>query len=363
MADAAVRLLKARAASLGLDPVGIAGAGPFREEEALLRARAAAGLHAPFTPRDPALRCRPELILPGARSLIAAALPYYEPFPKMQGVRGGEPRGVVARYAWGLDYHRILAERLGRLAAWLDEAVPGSASRVLVDTGPLMERAVAVRAGLGWVGKNTCLLTPRHGSWVVLGVIVTTAALPPDRPMESRCGECDLCLRACPTGALLAPGVLDHRRCLSYITQMKGVVPEPFYKRLGRRVWGCDTCQAVCPHNRVASGDGIATGDGEGRAAEAVPLERARPALIGLLEIGEEDFAAAWGETALAWRGRQVLRRNAAIALGNALAGAHPPATVARAVAALRRALGEDEPGLRAAAAWALARLERLRPS
>ncbi len=361
------RLVKTEATRLGLHAVAIGGAEPFRAEEEILRVRAAQGMRVPFTPRDPALRCRPERVLPGARSLITVALSYYRPFPRREGgAQGDEPRGVVARYAWGRDYHVILQEKLGLLASWLGELAPGTASRVLVDTGPLVERAAAVRAGLGWVGKNTCLITPRFGSWVVLGVVITTAALAWDRPLADGCGNCDLCLRACPTGALVAPGVLDHRRCLSYVTQMKGVVPAEFRARVGRRVWGCDTCQVVCPHNRdLQRGNARTPGDGPGGpgedGTEAADFRQVRPALVHLLGISEEEFRAEWGHTAIAWRGRAVLRRNAAIALGNALAGGQESAVTARAVAALGAALEDDDPGVRAAAAWALGRLLRNR--
>lgn len=345
-------MIKTRAAALGLDAVALADARPFDAERETLLRRRDLGLESPLEPSDLEDRCRPERWLPGARTLLTAALSYYRPHPRPRaGERGGPPRGVVARYAWGEDYHRVLKEKLERLAEFITSAVPGAAAAVLVDTGPPVERAAAVRSGLGWLGRNCCLITPAAGSWVSLGEIVTTVPLDPDPPFPggtaAGCGACDRCLRACPTGALVAPGVLDHRRCLSYASQMKGTIPRELRAALGRRVWGCDTCQEVCPRNREAirgRGGAREGAGGEGPAA----LERVRPRLTDLARMAQGEFRRAFGRTAAAWRGRHTLRRNALVALGNA----RDPATLP----VLTRALGDPRPEIRLHAAWAMGR-------
>lgn len=337
------RELRAAAARLGFVALGVAEARPFAAEREVLLRRRRLGLESPFEPQDVERRCSPQRVLPGARSLVVAAASYYRPYPVLPGgERGGPPRGVVARYAWGEDYHGTLRERLLELARLIERRVPGARCAVLVDTGPLVERAAAARAGVGWIGRNCCLIVPGAGSWVLLGEVVTTVPLPPDPPLADGCGDCDRCLRTCPTGALAAPGVLDHRRCLSYATQMKGAVPRGLRPALGRRVWGCDTCQEVCPHNRRRALAWTA-------AAGAPPdPERVRPRLAELACLDGPTFRRAWAATAAGWRGRHVLRRNALVALGNA----RHPATLPVLAAALR----DPRPELRLHAAWALGR-------
>lgn len=355
--------LKEIARRIGLDLVGIAGAAPFAAEEEALRQRAARGLVTPFVPADPAERCRPELALPGARSIVSAAASYYHPFPRLPATG---PVGEVSRYAWGADYHRILGGKLDLLAGWLRER--GAACRVMADTGPLLDRAVARRAGLGWIGKNGCLITPRYGSWVFLGEIVTTAELAPDPPFTADgCSGCDLCLRACPTGAIVEPGVVDHRRCLSYVTQMKGAIPPHLRPALGRRVWGCDTCQAVCPPNRrlarrlARCPTPRQGGDRHPANPEFAPRSplQVRPPLATLLEMDNSRFRGVYAATAMGWRGRKTLQRNALVALGNALAGAGRtrPDAVRPLLPALDRALRDERAEIREHAAWALDRI------
>ncbi len=366
--------LEARAVALGL-AVGVAEARPFAAEEALLASRRAAGLEGSFEAGEPAIRARPEALLPGARSLVVAAMPYLRPFP-------GRPhppwlRGEVAAYAWDEDYHRVLARRLAALAETLGGAAPGARHRAGVDAWPLLERAAAARAGLGWIGRHACLITPRWGSWVVLGALLTTASLepdPPGPPPGSGCGDCRRCMAACPTGAIVAPGVVDHRLCLAHATQAPGYLPHPLRAALGRRVWGCDTCQRACPYNK-ASAPALAAAAAPVIAAAPVvaaapavaapwasgeppPAERARPYLPELAVMGAGEFRRRFGGTAGAWRGRGPWRRNALVALGNALAG---PAELPRqaredALSAFRRALAAGGPVLRAHAVWGLLR-------
>jgi len=288
-----------------------------------------------------ARRADPTLILPGARSVVCVAVNYNPgPPPPARPLHGR-----VSRYAWGQDYHGWMAERLEALAALIRAEVGGDVrTRAYVDSGPLLERALAVQAGLGFIGKNTCLVHPRLGSWLFLGEILLEAELPPTGPaMPPRCGTCTRCLDACPTGALVAPYRLDARRCLSYLTiELKGSIPPSLRPLLGDRIFGCDTCQEVCPWQRFARPTGVAA------FGVSVP-ERAAPLLTELLSLDEAGFRERFVGTAILRLGRGRLLRNVAVALGNA---GDPGA-----VPALRAALSDPDPLVREHAAWALRRL------
>ncbi len=344
----------------GLPIWRVASADPFEEEKAILRDRQDAGIEIPFCKGKPEERCDPGRLLSGARSIICFALPYNQSFasiPKDTRSQGAPDvlRGEISRYAWGQDYHEVFGSRLRQLVSFLKERYPDEGFYISVDTGPLIERAAARRAGLGWIGRNCCLITPEAGSWVFLGLVLTTLHLEPD-PVDrwgegfgSGCGDCDRCLKACPTGALIAPGVLDPQRCLAYVTQMKGSVPVELRGRMGRRIWGCDTCQAVCPHNRSLGG--VVAIPEEFRPRR---VEEARPSLNWLASMDNRSFKGVYGDTAVAWRGRKVLRRNALIAMGNA--------APADALPTLAEALGDQRTDIRVSAAWALGRLAATHP-
>ncbi|HET7559995.1 MAG TPA: tRNA epoxyqueuosine(34) reductase QueG [Limnochordia bacterium] len=332
--------LKAHAASLGIDHLAVAPAHVAPGDAALLAALKADGRYPPFCETDIARRTDPNAILPGAKSIVMVALSYLTDDPAHPPRPDDKPRGWISRYAWGRDYHHILGAKLDALAAFLAEHAPGAQSKPYVDTGPLLERGTAERAGLGWFGKNGMIYVPGHGSWVFLGAMLTTAELDFDPPRRKQCGSCDRCMRACPTGAIIGPYHVDAGRCLSYITQMPGIIPREFRRPMGRMIWGCDICQAACPWNWEAQ----PTNRPEFRPSERVG---ARPDLIKLLSITKGEFRAAFGETAMAWRGKKTLQRNACIALGNI----KDP----RAVEPLGERLQQDaNAGVRAAAAWAL---------
>ncbi|HSU67259.1 MAG TPA: tRNA epoxyqueuosine(34) reductase QueG [Tepidisphaeraceae bacterium] len=197
-------------------------------------------------------RTDPRTYVPGAKSVICVAMNYHvtlEPVPEPER----EHHGRIARYALGEDYHELLKSRLHALADWLREAVPGAQTRACVDTAPVMEKEFAARAGVGWLGKNTCLISPKIGSWLLLGEIVTTALLPIDEPATDHCGTCTRCIDACPTNAITAPYQLDARRCISYLTiEHRGPIAPELQPQIGDWLYGCDICQDVCPHNRKA---------------------------------------------------------------------------------------------------------------
>ncbi|MFO7318483.1 MAG: tRNA epoxyqueuosine(34) reductase QueG [Limnochordia bacterium] len=332
--------LKAYARAIGIHSLGIGSAAPFPEEAALLESMREEGTYPAFTERDPALRTRPGRWLKNAASVIAIAVSYHSQEHHHPPARG-ELRGLVSRYAWGRDYHPVLKEKLDAVVSFLSQRVGRPvAFAPFVDTGPPVERAVAVRAGIGWFGKNACIYTPRHGSYVFLAQVVTDVELEPDPPVSRACGPCDRCIRACPTGAIERPFWVNPYKCLSYITQMPGMIPKEYRKAMGRRLWGCDVCQIVCPWNWEAEKEGdpaFSAGEGEGP----------RPELIPLLTMSNAQFRARFGRTAMGWRGKKTIQRNACICLGNI---GDP-----RAVPALADRLHRDpKPVVRASAAWAL---------
>jgi epoxyqueuosine reductase len=273
--------------------------------------------------------------------VVVLTTAYRHPWPaRPEGLRGR-----VSRYASGRDYHRVIQRRLRKLRRAIVEWRPGTHVYASVDTGPVMEKAWAQRAGLGWVGKHGNLLTRDRSSWVFLSVLALDVALPPDAPHPEHCGTCDLCIRACPTAAIVSPGVVDARGCIANHTiEHDGVVPEPLRAGHGDWVFGCDDCQDVCPWNRFAD----ANADGDPHFAPTP--ERAFPDLVALLHMSTADFDAHFQGTPLARAGRPGLSRSAALALGNA--------GDVSAVPALVNTLAYDAHApTRAHAAWALGRL------
>jgi len=281
----------------------------------------------------------PGALLAGARSVLCVAVAYAHPEPVFPTPLSGR----VSNYAWSSDYHGRMRAVLARIAAALDDAAGSPVTHVACDTAPLAERAFAARAGLGWVGKHTNLIAPGLGSFIFLGEIVTTLEIPPDAPLRKTCGSCTRCVTACPTGALRGDYTIDASRCISDLTQRTDAVPREMRALIGDWVWGCDLCQLVCPPTRNAS-------PRADRAFEPLGRDRARPSLVELLALRSGDFKRRFRGTAMGWRGGAVLRRNAAIALGNALDRSTVPA--------LERALASDpHPLVRGHAAWALGRI------
>jgi epoxyqueuosine reductase len=308
--------IKREARALGFDAVGIARVAPG---EAALPARLGRrltdwlrrGCHGTMAwmARDPQRRADPRLVLPGCRSVVSVGLNYFT------GDRPdeGPGRGRIARYAWGRDYHEVLGERLARLEARVRALAPGVATRRYVDTGPVMEKAWAQEAGLGWIGKHANLVSDRFGSWLLLGEILTTLELSPDEPGADLCGSCTLCLRACPTGAIVEPYVVDARRCLSYLTiEFRGpaeAIPEDLARGLGNRIFGCDDCLDACPYNVQESPTAEP-------AFRPTPLTRG-PALLALTRLDEAGFAAAFRGSPIRRAKRAGLLRNVGLALRN----------------------------------------------
>ncbi len=342
MTPAMLRARIERAAlAAGADAVAIAPAATDERTELRLREAFARGDFATWKYDDAyaARAASPDSLLPAARSVVCIAVGYATRAPKVRDAR----RGRVSNYAWSLDYHGRMHEILQRVASEIDALAGGVASAVVCDTAPLAERAFAVRAGLGWQGKHTNLIVPRIGSFAFLGEVVTTLALPPDAPLRKSCGSCSRCVDACPTGALRGDYTIDAGRCISDLTQRTDAVPHELRPLMGDWIWGCDLCQDVCPPTKRAAPTARP-------AFEALDADRAQPDLIALLGLRSGAYKRGFRHTAMGWRGAAVLRRNAALALGNGLDRA--------AVPALERALRADPHALvRGHVAWALGRI------
>jgi epoxyqueuosine reductase len=334
-----IESLRAAGVGAGLDVIVVATAEPFVEVRTTLDERKAAGLHGgmSFTYRNPARSTDPERSLTEVKALVVAARSYLSEDPPID-LSG--PVGRIARYAWS-DHYAALRLGLQEIATVLKDA--GWRARVVADDNALVDRAAAHRAGIGWWGKNANLLLPRLGSWYVLGSVMTDAPLVASAaPIEDRCGSCTRCISGCPTGAITAPGVVDARRCLSWLLQAEGVFPAEHRVALGGRIYGCDDCQEVCPPNRRAP------------MAEVEGTDRAAAPLLELLD-DDDDVVLAWAER---WyipkREIRYVRRNALVALGNVGRGDDPDV-----VAVLARHLRHHDPLLRAHAVWAGRRLGR----
>jgi epoxyqueuosine reductase len=325
--------LLALARELGLDAIGAARAEPYAETERHIRERRDRGLFADmrFTMARPEESCHPEMLLPGARTVVSAALCYWLPEPERPAGHGRLPR-----YTW-FDAYAQLREKLDELGRRL-----GGAYRVLVDANQHVDREAGARSGVGFYGKNTLLITRRHGSWVVLGTLVTDTELEPTPPLDLDCGECRLCIDACPTGALDEPGTLDSTRCLSYWTQAAAPTPAEYRAELGAQVYGCDICQDVCPWNR---------GVEKRRAGEPLP-EGAAPhvSLVDWLRSDPDELRRRFARLYVPRNDGRRLRLNALVAAGNV--GGHGERD------AVNAHLDDPDETTREIAAWAAARLE-----
>jgi epoxyqueuosine reductase len=336
------------ALALGFARVGFASADSFDEARQRLLAWLANGHQGGLTyltgPDD---RASPRALLPSARTIIVAALPYGGRPIALRRHRDAPSAlvGAMARYAVGADYHRVVKDKLEALAARCAElAGRDVAFRACVDSAPLLEREAARRAGVGFTGKSTMTIAPGLGTYFVLGELLVDLALPPDEPVAAGCGRCTACLEACPTGAFVGPYELDARRCISYLTiETKDAIPPALRPLIGSRVFGCDVCQDVCPFNASESP--------RPAAPELAPRPAlAAPELVSLLTLGAAGYRKLVKQSALRRVGKHQLQRNAAVALGNT---GDP-----RAVAPLARCLATEPSALvRAHAAWALGRL------
>jgi epoxyqueuosine reductase len=331
-ADAIKRRIVAYAATLGFDACRIARAmSPRHASEfgAWLRDGAAGEMQ--WMERGAEKRCDPQQVLPGARSIVVVALNYWKgPEPSARST------GRIARYAWGDDYHEPMLEKLEQLSGFLSEL--GGTQKCYVDTGPILERDHAAEAGIGWHGKSTMLIDPKLGTWFFLGEILTTLDLPADAPQEPRCGTCQRCITACPTGAITAPHRLDARRCISYLTiELKGSIPLELRTLVGDRIYGCDDCLEACPWNRFAA----VSREVAFAAGPALGMQ-----LRDYLALDDDAFRDLFRRSPIRRIKRSGFLRNVCVALGNVGDEGDLPA--------LERAAADSEPLIAEHAAWAI---------
>lgn len=332
----------AYAQSIGVDKIGFTSASPFMELKNHLRRQQELGYQSGFEESDIEKRTEPQLLLENAASIIAIAIAYPSKIKNAPQGKKGARRGIFCRASWGIDYHTVLREKLALLEAFLQEKAPGCHLRSMVDTGELSDRAVAERAGVGWNGKNCAIITPEFGSYVYLGEMITDIPFESDVPMEDQCGECRLCLDVCPTGALVQGGQLNSQKCVAYLTQTKGFLPDEYRAKIGNRIYGCDTCQTVCPKNK---------GKSNWLHEEFKPdPEVAKPLLEPLLTISNRDFKQTYGHISGSWRGKKPIQRNAIIALAHF--------KEVSALPTLIEVFQKDErPVIRGTAAWAIGKI------
>lgn len=341
------RQIKAWGLELGFQQVGISDTA-LDEHESRLLAWLDAGRHGEmdYMARHGTRRSRPAELHPGTLRVISVRMDYQPPEARESWSVIHDPAlGFISRYALGRDYHKVLRNRLQQLATRIEAEIGPFGYRAFVDSAPVLEKALAEKAGLGWIGKHTNLLSREAGSWFFLGELYTDLPLPPDPPGEAHCGTCTACIDVCPTRAIVAPYELDARLCISYLTiELKGAIPEPLRPLLGNRIYGCDDCQLVCPWNRFAR-------------LSAEPDFRARhgldsPDLAELLAWDEATFLARTEGSAIRRIGHERWLRNVAVALGN---GEARP----ESIGILESRTGHPSPLVREHAGWALARLRR----
>jgi epoxyqueuosine reductase len=327
---------------IGIDKIGFASASVFEELKMRLRQQQELGYQSGFEEPDIEKRTNPQLLLPGAKSIIAIALAYPSKMKNAPRSTKEERRGIFCRASWGQDYHMILRDRLNKLEDFIRSKVPDAQLKSMVDTGELSDRAVAERAGIGWSGKNCSIITPEFGSFVYLGEMITNIPFPPDTPLEDRCGTCNKCVEACPTGALVQGGQLNAQKCIAFLTQTKGFLPDEYRTKIGNRLYGCDTCQIVCPENK---------GKDFHLHPEMEPdPEIVKPKLKPLLHMSNKEFKEKFGSISGSWRGKKPIQRNAILALAH-----YKDET---AIPDLVKLLHEDpRPVIRGTAAWALGKI------
>ncbi len=287
-------------------------------------------------------RCDPQQVLPGAKSIVVLALNYFQGDKVRRSETAATAAGRIARYAWGDDYHDVIQRKLDKIDNFLREF--GGRQKCYVDTGPVLERDHAAQAGIGWHGKSTMLVDPRLGTWFFLAEILTTLELPPDPPQRDRCGTCERCITACPTGAITAPHRLDARRCISYFTiELKGAIPIEFRPLIGNRIFGCDDCLDACPWNRFA--------EASRESAFAGLRSTTGMSLRDYLGLNDSDFREMFRDSPIKRIKRRGFLRNVCVALGNV--GDRDD------LAALETAAADPEPLIAEHAAWAIGQIRK----
>ncbi|WP_345808812.1 tRNA epoxyqueuosine(34) reductase QueG [Bacillus pumilus] len=337
------------AKEIGVDKIRFASADTFDSLKDRLILHESLGYLSGFEEPDIEKRTNPSLLLPKAKSIVAIALAYPSKMKDAPRSTKDARRGIFCRASWGTDYHVVLKKKLDMLEEFLRSKHVDIRTKSMVDTGELSDRAVAERAGIGFSAKNCMIITPEFGSYVYLAEMITNVPFEPDEKIEDQCGTCNKCVDSCPTGALVNPGQLNSQRCISFLTQTKGFLPDEFRSKIGNRLYGCDTCQIVCPINK---------GKDFHLHPEMEPdPEIAKPLLKSLLTISNREFKEKYGHVSGSWRGKKPIQRNAILAL------AHFKDTSALPV--LIDLMHKDpRPVIRGTAAWAIGKIgdEQLLP-
>ncbi|WP_366249876.1 tRNA epoxyqueuosine(34) reductase QueG [Terribacillus aidingensis] len=327
---------------IGVDKIRFTTADVFQELKERLKQQQEKNYQSGFEKGTIEERTEPKKLMPSAQSIIAIALAYPSRLPNAPKSTKEEPRGLFCRASWGMDYHEVLRDRMNKLTAFLAERVEGFTYRSMVDTGELSDRAVAERAGIGFSAKNSFVITPEFGSYVYLGEVITNIPFLPDEAVEDSCGTCTKCIDSCPTGALVQGGQLNAQRCIAYLTQTKDFLPDEFRSKIGNRIYGCDTCQLVCPKNKGM--------DFHLHEEMEPDPEVVKPLLKPLLKMSNKEFKAKFGLISGSWRGKKPIQRNAILAI------AHYKTT--SAVPDLIELMEQDpRPVIRGTAAWAIGKI------
>ncbi|WP_069649709.1 tRNA epoxyqueuosine(34) reductase QueG [Caloranaerobacter ferrireducens] len=335
------KFVKEKAIEVGLDIIGFCSAEPFYEIKEYLILRKQKGYVTEFEPKDIKLRVNPKEIMPSAKTIITAGLSYNVDFKTNIDTKN-ILKGRLSRSSWGIDYHNVLYRKLESLANYIKK-VKNIEYKIFVDTGTLVDREIAKRAGIGWYGKNCLIINDEYGSFIFIGYIVTNLEIEVNSESISKCGDCRLCLDACPTKALEDAYVLNPKKCISYLTQTKEKIPYELRDKMSTKIYGCDTCQLVCPKNKNAR---------KGKTKEFIPkVTGGYLDIVEIFNLSNKEFKKKYGHITGSWRGKNILKRNCVIALGNL--------RDKRAIELLYKALEDSSPMIREYSAWALMKIDR----
>lgn len=322
---------------INIDIIRFCKADIFENLEKILKERQKKNYHTEFEVQDINKRVDPKLIMPNAKSIICIGMSYNANYKRDDNVK---LKGNISRSSWGIDYHKVLSEKLEDLAQEIKKVIELE-YKIYVDTGPLVDREIAKRAGIGWYGKNCSIINNDYGSFIFIGYMITNLEIEEDDQVEEDCGDCTLCIDACPTGAIEKGYIVNSKKCISYLTQTNNKIPFELRDKMGIKVYGCDTCQLVCPKNK-----GVKIANIE----EFLPNKT-----HGLIDIEElfkmsnKEFKEKYGDMSGSWRGKNILKRNSLIALGNMKKGFD----------IAEKAINDNSPKVREYAAWALMKIDK----